>query len=214
MLSMWRDYLKRVTTAQRRWALKGLLPLFVVSLLQGCASAPLSFPIFMSVKNDLNPDQNNRPLSLVLRVYQLKDKTAFEQFSLSDLASQKSDDDIFANSLVSRREFVVVPGQDREIDIEVSSSARYVGVVAMFRQPDENRWKLLFRARELKDRHLLSIEKCGLFTSHVAKENLPDQDLSRPVKCAGLAQPADSQLKKDIPLKKLPKPQMQGAIKP
>lgn len=98
--------------------------------------------------NQLNPDAEGRPLSVVMRVYQLTD---LERFAATDAetlwdAPQKA----LGNTLVETREITLLPGIGQIDQWPLAKSARYVGVAAFFRDEHDARWKVAFDANSLR----------------------------------------------------------------
>ena len=173
------DYIERVIVFWR-----GLLLVMIGGVL-GCASQPIPQPLIVTFNAaaDLNPDIHNRPLSIVIRVYSLKDKKAFQRLSLQDFSLGKPDEELFEQELVSRQEHVLVPGHATSIDIPASLNTQYVGVVAFYRQPDMNRWRLLLDKKLSTGGITLSVGRCGLLSVSNTVLALPGQQLNRPLEC-------------------------------
>lgn len=98
--------------------------------------------------NQLNPDAEGKPLSVVMRVYQLTD---LERFAATDAetlwdALQKA----LGNTLVETREITLLPGIGQIDQWPLAKNARYVGVAAFFRDEQDARWKVAFDANSLR----------------------------------------------------------------
>ncbi|MFG0322957.1 type VI secretion system lipoprotein TssJ [Pseudomonas putida] len=98
--------------------------------------------------NQLNPDAEGNPLSVVMRVYQLTD---LERFAATDAetlwdAPQKA----LGSTLVETREITLLPGIGQIDQWPLAKSARYVGVAAFFRDEQDARWKVAFDANSLR----------------------------------------------------------------
>jgi len=92
--------------------------------------------------NQLNPDAEGKPLSVVMRVYQLTD---LERFAATDAETlwdtpQKA----LGNTLVEAREITLLPGIGQIDQWPLAKNARYVGVAAFFRDEQGARWKVAF----------------------------------------------------------------------
>jgi type VI secretion system protein VasD len=98
----------------------------------------------ISTTADINPDANNRPSPIVVRIYQLKTDAAFtaaDFFSLFD-----DDKKALGPELISRDEFVLGPAERRTIDVTVAAETRFVGAVAAFRDIRNAQWRVLVPA--------------------------------------------------------------------
>jgi type VI secretion system protein VasD len=98
--------------------------------------------------NQLNPDASGKPLSVVLRVYQL---TSLERFASVDADSlwdnpQKA----LGNTLIENREITLLPGMGQVDKWPLNKAAGYVGVAAFFRTDENSRWKVAFDANSLR----------------------------------------------------------------
>ncbi len=127
------------------------------ALLAACSSSPpkpqmvkLSFV----VSADVNPDSQNRPSPVVVRLYQLKDDAVFKDADIFTLFDKEQA--TLAAALVSREEYELAPGEHRAVDLELSRDARFVGVVAAYRDIRNADWKAQIGA---PDKGLINIVK-------------------------------------------------------
>jgi type VI secretion system protein VasD len=110
--------------------------------LVACSSAPPKPPVVklnIVASADVNPDSQNRPSPIVVRVYLLKDDAAFkdaEFFALYD-----KEQATLGAALVSRQEFELAPGEHRALDLELSPDARFVGAAAAYRDIRNADWR-------------------------------------------------------------------------
>ncbi len=116
----------------------GLLSLSIIMSL-GCPPAQTRVHMAISATNSINPDAGGQPLSVVVRVYQLKDKGRLETADYS--AVWKSDKEALSDDLLERQERVVQPGTQEMLEIQPNASASYLGVVALFRNPSGDTWR-------------------------------------------------------------------------
>lgn len=98
--------------------------------------------------NQLNPDESGKPLSVVLRVYQL---TALERFASTDADSLWDDPQkALGNTLIDSEEITLLPGMGQNNRWPLNKAASYVGVAAFFRSEEKSRWKVAFDANSLR----------------------------------------------------------------
>jgi type VI secretion system protein VasD len=98
--------------------------------------------------NQLNPDASGKPLSVVLRVYQL---TSLERFASVDADSLWEDPQkALGNTLIENREITLLPGMGQVDKWPLSKAAGYVGVAAFFRTDEHSQWKVAFDANSLR----------------------------------------------------------------
>ena len=111
-------------------------------VLTACKSAPPKphvVKLTVAVSADANPDAQNRPSPIVVRVYQLKDDAAFKDADFFALFDKEQA--TLAASLVSREEFEVAPGSQKTLDYQLSLDARFVGVAAGYRNIRDAAWR-------------------------------------------------------------------------
>jgi type VI secretion system protein VasD len=110
--------------------------------LVACSSAPPKpqlVKLTFAVAADVNPDAQNRPSPVVVRLYQLKDDAAFKDADIFTLFDKEQP--TLAAALVSREEYELSPGEHRGVDLMLSHDARFVGVVAAYRDIRNAQWR-------------------------------------------------------------------------
>ena len=109
--------------------------------LTGCSRVPPPTPIKIELQADefVNPNENGDPAPVVVRVYQLKEVTAFEGAEYFDLADD--DNKVLGGDLIGVQEFELTPGESKDYDRSVSSEATHIGVIASFRDIDSAQWR-------------------------------------------------------------------------
>ncbi|WP_292992005.1 type VI secretion system lipoprotein TssJ [Pantoea sp.] len=87
--------------------------------------------------------------SVMVRVYQLKDRKTFDKTVYQQLL--KDGDTILKDDLLATRDVVVKPGGDANLDMPMETDAQFVAVVGLFRHPDmvNNTWKLVIQRDDL-----------------------------------------------------------------
>lgn len=101
--------------------------------------------------NTANPTARGEPLSVVVRVYQLKRREAFDQASYEALLNQ--DKTVLAYDALSADSQTIVPNTGTRLSLPLSEETQYVGVVAFFRKPnDDNTWRLVVDRKTLLSR--------------------------------------------------------------
>lgn len=105
-----------------------------------------------TAREALNSDEresNSLSQSLVVRVYQLKDRKTFDKTVYQQLL--KEGETVLAADLLSTRDVVIKPGGDVQLDMPMEEATKYVAVVGLFRHPDQvkNRWKLTIEREAL-----------------------------------------------------------------
>jgi type VI secretion system protein VasD len=106
----------------------------------------LDFTPRSAVNTDVG-DQSS--LATMVRVYQLKDRKAFDGADYEKLLLQ-ADTVLKADALASK-EVLVMPGGDVSLDMPMEADAQFVAVVALFRHPDRlhDTWRVVLKRDEL-----------------------------------------------------------------
>lgn len=92
----------------------------------------------------LNTGPDERSLSVVVRIYKLKDSAAFLAAPLSAFKDNRMEEKAFGNDIAEVREVVLRPGQKHEVVETLPLTIPYLGVTAQFRAPAEGRWRFAF----------------------------------------------------------------------
>ena len=144
-------------TARDIRQLTGLI--LAVAVMAACKSnppKPNNSKLTLQAAADVNPDANNRPSPVIVRVYQLKggDKfTTADYFELSDDAAKALGPD-----LIKIEEYTLKPGESTVVGLSVAGDAKVVGVVAAFRNFREAQWRMVVAA-PLKKNALINVAR-------------------------------------------------------
>jgi type VI secretion system protein VasD len=89
----------------------------------------------------VNPDSRKRPSPVLVRVYELKADTAFNNADFMSL--YQGDSTTLAADIVYREEFMLQPGETRKLDRLLDEKSRFVAVVAAYRDIEKARWRAI-----------------------------------------------------------------------
>ncbi|MDU3300522.1 type VI secretion system lipoprotein TssJ [Enterobacter asburiae] len=100
----------------------------------------------ITAREALNTDAlESRHISapVMVRVYQLKDRKAFDLALYQQLV--KDDSGTLKGDLLSQHDVVLKPGADEALNLPMDPGAKFVAVVAFFRQPEltKQSWRLV-----------------------------------------------------------------------
>lgn len=129
----------------RTFAITGLLSLPLLGLATAPSAPPSRLEIRAEAAPSLNPDADGRALSVVVCVFQLKDRLEFCKLTFDQVASGRSETELLGADCLGRRDFILVPGSVHKATEDFLPGSRYVGVVALFRSPDAGHWRCLAR---------------------------------------------------------------------
>ena len=88
---------------------------------------------------DLNPSSSQRPSPVLLRMYELKSVTAFNQADFMSL--YRGDQAALGADLVAREELTLNPGETRPLNKTLAPETRFLGIVALYRDLERATWR-------------------------------------------------------------------------
>jgi len=121
-----------------------ILAVAALGVLAGCPKSvasllPTKLEARLVASASLNPDPSGRASPLVVRVYELKDRDAFERADFFDLFDNEAA--TLGSDLVARDEMQLEPGQQRKVERRLDDKTRFLGVVAAYRDLDNAEWR-------------------------------------------------------------------------
>lgn len=90
------------------------------------------------------------PLSVVVRVYQLKERRHFDSADYQGLFT--GDREILAGDIIAQKDVWLQPGGSVTVDMPMDDAAKFIGVAAMFLEPDQkkNTWRVVLSRDQLE----------------------------------------------------------------
>lgn len=107
---------------------------------------PRNVAIRLHAGPNLNTDAGGHPLALVARIYKLRQDAAFRQIGYASFLDARAEQAMLGSDLLEVKEVLLIPGQRYAVLEKVTREAAYIGVVALFRAPAGQRWRLAFAA--------------------------------------------------------------------
>lgn len=131
--------------------------------LTACASspskpAPTQATVIASA--NVNPDPRGQPSPVIVRIYQLRGESKFMNagfFALYDHEHRT-----LGSSLIMRDERTVFPGQRVSLDLALSPAARFLGVLAAYRDVRTARWRAVVGVPEKSLLKLLATRRVSV----------------------------------------------------
>ena len=157
---------------RRRW-LVSASGVAVATALPGCSmfsSGPATLSANVVATAQVNPDARRRPSPVVVRVFELKAPTLFEQADFVSLFEK--DQAVLAAELVSREEFVLRPGETKPLNKPLAPETRFIGVMAAFRELERARWRAVVPVAVGK-KNVLTIDLDGIVIKAVRTSPKP-----------------------------------------
>lgn len=120
------------------------LAAFACALLVGCGGAappppPTVASVAIAAAADINPDAAGAAAPVAVRIYQLASTAAFEKADFFQL--YQNDQSVLGADMLGRDEMVLAPGASQQLTVEMKPGARFIGVVAAFRDVQNARWR-------------------------------------------------------------------------
>lgn len=129
-------------------------------------SQPALLPVRLHAGKNLNAGDGGRAASLVVRVYQLRATDRFEQAAFDVFLDEQRERDVLGGDLVRVTEVLLAPGQRHEFVETLDADGKQLGVVALFREPAQTRWRLTFDARRDTDAGItVGLHACAMTSS-------------------------------------------------
>ena len=139
--------------------------------LSDLATRERSVPLWLYAGENLNAGRDDRALSLVVRVYQLRDIGRFEEATFDVFLDQQRERDVLGDDLIGVTEILLAPGQRHEVLERLPVDGRHLGVVALFRTPAPTRWRFAFDTGEAADDGItVGLHACAMTTPSPALE--------------------------------------------
>ena len=128
---------------------KGLVFICVVVMVSACGffkkdkppppPEPTRVVLEFETAGDINPNSEGRASPLVMRIYQLKSYSDFEDADFFSLYQKAGE--VLGKDLVDQQEILLKPNEKRTVFFEVSDDIKTVGLLAVFRDYDKGQWK-------------------------------------------------------------------------
>jgi type VI secretion system protein VasD len=141
---------------------------------------PRNVALRLHAAKRLNVNARGDALALLVRVYKLRQRAAFEQAPYAAFQSPQAERDAFGADLVEAKEFTLVPGQQLEINEKMAREAAFLGVVALFHTPAREGWRLDFAAPDAeKSGVTVGLHACAMSVGlGAAAIGVPDKPLA------------------------------------
>lgn len=143
-----------------------LLVVSAAAALLGCSAANLvvdpDTDFLFKVAKGVNPDADGRPSPLVVRYYELSSRSQFEREDFDRLFD--SPESSLGPDLLVREELELQPASDLEITRRLNPNARFVGLVAAYRDIETARWRAVVEVDPTGyDERVIHVEPLALY---------------------------------------------------
>lgn len=129
----------------RTWTLRWFTLLLGSLLLNACASSPadtkVDFTLSISAADNINPDFQGAPSSVVVQVYQLTSAGNFQDALYEDLFNGNAS--MLGSQLISMNNYLIDPGSNQNLETEISADTKFIGVAVGYREINLVTWKVV-----------------------------------------------------------------------
>jgi type VI secretion system protein VasD len=127
---------------------------------------PRSVALRLHAAKRLNLDARGQSLALLVRVYKLRQRAAFEGAPYAAFLSPQQEREALGADLLEVRELTLVPGQQLELNEKLPREAAFLGVVALFHSPLQQGWRLAFAAQQAEQAGVtIGLHACAMTSS-------------------------------------------------
>jgi type VI secretion system protein VasD len=148
--------------------------------------APEEYAIKSTADAFVNRDASGKPLSVVVRLYQLKGINGFSRLSFDAVARGQSEAVLFPGEWVATNEMVLIPGATQAFTDKLLPETQYIGGVAFFRSPGAQGWRFIVDARIVRNEGLnFTAKDCYFTLIQPEPEPLSGQTTGNAPECTG-----------------------------
>lgn len=123
-------------------------------LLIGCGRGAERAPAPIQLHISGSPDMNSGGNAAIVRAYLLASDASFRRTNLE--AFWQDDTAALGSDLIApKREVLLYPGENEDIQLNMIPGVAYVGIAADLRNPDPNSWRVIYPVSELRGRRLI-----------------------------------------------------------
>jgi type VI secretion system protein VasD len=113
-------------------------------LVAACGSSPPPPPptvvsLNFAAAPDVNPDGSGRPSPIIIRYYQLGATSAFDGADYFQLRDKEAA--LLGPALIDRQDLALTPGATQDVKLQPKPEAKFIGVVASYRDIDHAGWR-------------------------------------------------------------------------
>jgi type VI secretion system protein VasD len=126
--------------------MRAYLLLFGIVLVSACSTTSKIWTpydrVAITASKDVNPDGNQRPSPVQVKIYQLSSRTTFDNLDFDQLFYQG--ETLLSDQLLSQSSFMLQPKESITHEVALKETAAFVAVIAAYRDVDSARWKHIY----------------------------------------------------------------------
>jgi type VI secretion system protein VasD len=129
----------------------------IIFILAGCSSAPPLTHLTLSFQSsdDLNPDVNNRPSPVDIRVFQLRNSDNFNETKFSDLYTNAQT--VLDKDLIAEHKVEINLKQTQSLDLTLYEETQFLGFIVAYYDLEKSKWRQIRTLSSLKNPTLINL---------------------------------------------------------
>ena len=117
-----------------------------IALMTGCTAPNYIWPAYdkitLHANLNVNPDDNQRPSPIQVKVFELSARTTFDNLDFQSLFNNGGT--LLSDELISEKTFFIQPNETISHTIELNKESTHIAIVAAYRKIDSARWKHIY----------------------------------------------------------------------
>lgn len=135
--------------------------------------------IRVETTDSINPDMNNRPSPIQVKIYELSSRTTFDNLDF-DRAFYEAKT-FLSDELISNIEYTIQPSESINHKVNLSNSTHFIAILAGFINIDKSRWKHVYAVKPYGHySRTITIDKNTITAGQLVEEsNTEDADAKK-----------------------------------
>ena len=143
---------------------------------------PRNVAIRLHAAQNLNAGKAVQPMALAARIFKLRQTATFQQMNFNAFLDPQTERQLLGNDLLEVKEVMLIPGQRYEVAEKVTREAYFIGVVALFQAPAEQRWRLSFSSADAEKSGItVGLHACAMTVGAGASATAPVSEAGKPL---------------------------------
>lgn len=131
---------------------------------------PKIVTVELNASSKLNADASGRGLSVVAKLYKLKDANNFLRSSYETFQQSGREKEALGTDLIESKEILLIPGQRYRGSEKLVPEAGFLGLVVLYRDPDPKHWRLALAQSDIgSEGVIIDVRSCAVKLEKGAK---------------------------------------------
>lgn len=153
--------------------LSRLVILITLVLISGCETVSLVWApydnIVLVAQPSLNPDINQRPSPIQVKIYELSSRTTFDNLNFEDSFTQG--ETLLSKELVSSANYTLQPDETIRHKVMLQPETNYIAIIAAYRDIDNAKWKFVYEiSPHSHSKHTVTLSKLAILKGKVTNK--------------------------------------------